>query len=189
MAEQRALLQAMGLSELDTDNNKFIKNGKDYPTRKKLQDLVLKTTIVEKPDGPQLWATEKATATSAGQIPKCHMQVTVVSVSATIPKGNTDGTDINDIPKENFLPRELAGEWSLEKLFYSNSNPEKPHKGIFIASPTCVYDYTDYWQHVPSKIRNAIPTFIQKFLDKNSAKQKKLKKSTSQSLSTPLNVT
>ena len=80
MAEQRALIQAMGLSELDTDNDKFIKNGKDYPTRKKLQALVLKSTITDnKPDGPLLWATEKATATSAGQIPKCHMQVTVVA--------------------------------------------------------------------------------------------------------------
>ena len=121
----------MGLSELDTDNDKFIKNGKDQPTRKKLQALVLKSTITDnKPDGPQLWATEKATATSAGQIPKCHMQVTVVSISATVPGGNEDGTDINDIPKEYILPKDLAGEWSIEKLFYSNSNPEKPHKGI-----------------------------------------------------------
>ena len=47
MAEQRALIQAMGLSELDTDNDKFIKNGKDYPTRKKLQALVLKSTITD----------------------------------------------------------------------------------------------------------------------------------------------
>ena len=140
MAEQRALLQAMGLSELDTDNDKFIKNGKDFSTRIKLQDAVLKTTFVEKPDGPQLWATAKAPASSAGQIPKCHMQVTVVYISATIPKGNTDGTDISDIPKETFLPRNLAGEWSLENLFFSNSNPDKPHKGIYLASPTNVYD-------------------------------------------------
>ena len=103
MAEQKALIQAMGLSELDTDNDKFIKNGKDYNQRKN-------------PDGPELWATEKNTAPSAGQIPKCHMQVTIAVVSASIPKGNKDGTPI-DIPKEHILPKELAVEWSLEKLF------------------------------------------------------------------------
>ena len=55
MAEQKALIRAMGLSELDTDNDKFIKNGKDYPTRKKLQALVLKSTLADdKPDGPLL---------------------------------------------------------------------------------------------------------------------------------------
>ena len=37
MAEQQALIRAMGLSELDTDNDKFIKNGKDYNQRKNLQ--------------------------------------------------------------------------------------------------------------------------------------------------------
>ena len=171
MADQKALIQAMGLSELDTDNDTFIKHGKDFPTRKKLQGLVLKSTIPDsKPDGPQLWATEKTPVTAAGQTVKCHMQVTVVSISATIPRGNTDGSDIDDIPKENFLPRELASEWSLEKLFYSNSNPEKPHKGIFIAAPTNVYDYSDYWRHVPSNIRNAVPTFTQKFLNKYSTR-------------------
>ena len=80
----------------------------------------MKTTIAEKPEGPVLWATDKAVVTQA-VIPKCHMQVTVVSVSATVPRGNQDGSDINDIPKEFFIPRELASEWSLEKLFYSKS--------------------------------------------------------------------
>ena len=94
------------------------------------------------------------------------MQVTVVQVSALVPKGNPDDLDITDIPKEVFIPRELAGAWSLEKLFYSNSNPDKPHKGVFLASPTSHYSYQEYWQHVPTNIRNAIPTFIQKFLDK-----------------------
>ena len=162
MEEKEALRQAMGLSDLDTDNDEIIKNGKDFAKRKKLQALVMKTTIADKPEGPQLWATEKVAVTAAGQIPKCHMQVTVVKVSTTVPNGNPDGTDITDIPKEHFLPKDLAGAWSLEKLFYSNSNPDKPHKGIYLASPTSVYDYIDYWQHVPSQIRNAIPTFIQK---------------------------
>ena len=58
MAEQEALRQAMGLSELDTDNDELIKNGKDFGKRKKLLALVMKTTIAEKPDGPHLWATE-----------------------------------------------------------------------------------------------------------------------------------
>ena len=35
-----------------------------------------------------------------------------------------------------------------------------------MASPTNHYGYQEYWQHVPTNIRNAIPTFIQKFLDK-----------------------
>ena len=164
-------MQAMGLSELDTDNDKFIKNGKDFPQKKLLQELVLKSIITDnKPDGPQLWATEKVTATAAGIIPKCNMQVTVASISAIIPAGNGDGTDIVDIPKEHIIPRDLAGEWSQEKLSFSNSNPEKPYRGIFMASPTTSYDYVDYWQHVPSKIRNAVPTFVQKFLDKYSTR-------------------
>ena len=122
MAGQKALIQAMGLSELDKDNYKFIKNGKDFPDRKKLQELVLKSTIADdKPDGPTLWATEKVVATSAGQIPKCHMQVTVAVISATIPNGKPDGSHIDDIPKEHMLPKDLAAEWSIEKLFYSNS--------------------------------------------------------------------
>ena len=52
MAEQEALRQAMGLSELDTDNDEIIKNGKDFNKRKKLQALLLKTTIADKPEGP-----------------------------------------------------------------------------------------------------------------------------------------
>ena len=156
----------MGLSDLDPDNDKIIKQGKDLATRKKLQNQVMKTTIAEKPDGPQLWATEKTAANAAGPIPKCHMQVTVVNISAIVPRGNTDGSDIADIPKEVFIPRELAGEWSIEKLFYSNSNPEKPHKGVNMASPVNHYGFQDYWMHVPSKIRNAIPTSIQKYLAK-----------------------
>ena len=147
----------MGRSELDTDNDKFIKNGKDFPGRRLLQEEIFKSTLNDsKIDGPQLWATEKSATSSAA---KCHMQVTVVSISAFITKGNTDGSDINNIPKEYILPRKLAGEWSLEKLFYSNSNPEKPHKGINIAFPPQVYDYTDYWKHVPFKIRDAVPEF------------------------------
>ena len=99
MAEQKALIQAMGLSELDTDNDKFIRNGKDYNQRKNLQDKILQSSLTDnRPDGPELWATEKATAPSAGQIPKCHLQVTIAVVSASIPKGNDDGTPI-DIPK------------------------------------------------------------------------------------------
>ena len=117
----------MGLSDLDPDNDKIIKQGKDFATRKRLQDLVLQTTIAEKPDGPQLWATEKTPANAAGPVPKCHMQVTVVNISAVVPRGNQDGSDIDDVPKEAFIPRKLAGEWSMENLFFSNSNPEKPH--------------------------------------------------------------
>ena len=67
----------MGLSDLNPDNDKIIKQGKDFSTRKRLQNQVLKTTIAEKPDGPHLWATEKAVVSSAGPISKCHMQVTV----------------------------------------------------------------------------------------------------------------
>ena len=156
----------MGLSDLDTDNDKIISSSRDFDKRKQLQELVMKTTIAPKPIGPQLWALAKTVITNGGVIPKCHMQVTVVTVSATVPRGNTDGTDINDIPKEVFLPRDLAGAWSMEKLSYSNSNPEKPHKGIYMASPVSHYDYGDYWQHVPTNIRNATPTFIQKFLAK-----------------------
>ena len=94
-------MQTMGLSALDTDNDGIIKNGKDFNKRKKLQALVLKTTIADKPEGPQLWATEKTAVTAVGVIPKCHMQVTVVTVSAIVPRGNTDGSDIADIPTEN----------------------------------------------------------------------------------------
>ena len=61
-----ALWQAMGLSALDTDNDGIIKNGKDFSKRKKLQALVMKTTIADKPDGPQLWATEKTAVTAVG---------------------------------------------------------------------------------------------------------------------------
>ena len=125
----------MGLSDLDTDNDKIISSSRDFDKRKQLQDLVMKTTIAPKPIGPQLWALAKTVVTNGGVIPKCHMQVTVVTVSATVPRGNTDGTDINDIPKEVFLPRDLAGAWSIEKLSYSNSNPAKPHKGIYIWLP------------------------------------------------------
>ena len=128
-----AQIQAMGLSKLDTDNDKFIQHGKDFTTRKNLQTEIIKSTLNDsKIDGPELWAVEKVKEKSEA---KCHMQVTVVSISAFIPKGNTDGSDIDDIPKEYILPRKLAGEWSLEKLFYSNSYPEKPSKGINIASP------------------------------------------------------
>ena len=71
MAGAKALIQAMGLSELDTDNDKFIKNGKDFPGRKELQELVLKSVITDnKPDGPELWATEKPPVTTAGQVIK-----------------------------------------------------------------------------------------------------------------------
>ena len=155
----------MGLSDLDTNNDKIVKQGKDFTTRKRLQNQVMKTTIAEKPEGPFLWATEKAAVTTA-VIPKCHMQVTVATVSATVPRGNTDGSDIDDIPKEVFVPRKLAGEWSIEKLFYTNSNPEKPRKGVHMAAPVNHYGFQDYWMHVPSNIRNAIPAFIQKFLEK-----------------------
>ena len=158
----------MGLSDLDNDNDKIVKQkAADFTTRKKLQNLVMKTTIAEKPEGLVLWAIENAVVTQA-VIPKCHMQVTVVSVSATVPRGNQDGSDINDIPKEFFIPRELAGEWSIEKLFYSNSNPDKPRKGVHMAAPPNHYGFQDYWMYVPSNIRNAISTFIQKYLDKYS---------------------
>ena len=125
----------------------------------------MKTTIAEKPEGPTLWATDKVVV-ATGVINKCNMQVTVATVSATVPNGNTDGTDIDDIPKEVFIPMKLAGEWSIEKLFYTNSNPEKPRKGVYMAAPVNHYGFQDYWMHVPSNIRNAIPAFIQKFLEK-----------------------
>ena len=166
MENKEAFRKAMGLSDLDSSNDKIIKmKPKDFDDRKKIQDLDLSNNIWEKPDGPVLWAIEKPVVTNGGTINKCNMQVTVVSVSAMVPGGNTDGTNITDIPKEHFIPRKLASEWSLEKLFYSNSNPDKPHKGIYMATPTNHYDYEEYWMHVPSNIRNAVPTFIQKFLD------------------------
>ena len=156
----------MGLSDMDTDNDRIVKQkAADFTTRKKLQSQVMKTTIAEKPEGPALWATDKVVV-DTGIINKCNMQVTVATVSATVPNGNTDGTDIDDIPKETFIPMKLAGEWSLEKLFYTNSNPEKPHKGVYLAAPVNHYGFQDYWMHVPSNIRNAIPAFIQKFLEK-----------------------
>ena len=121
----------MGLSDLDNTNDKILgQKATDLTTRKKLQALVLKTTIAEKPEGPTLWAIEKTAATAAGPTLKCHMQVTVAYLTASVPRGNTDGSDINDIGKEYFIPRKLAGEWSLEKLFYSSSNPDKPRKGV-----------------------------------------------------------
>ena len=167
MEDQDPIRKAMGLSDLDTNNDKIVgMRAGDIATRNTLQTEVLKNNIWEKPEGPKLWATEKAVVTAAGPSLKCHMGVTVVSVSATVPRGNTDGSDINDIPKEYFVPRELAGEWSIEKLFYVNSNPSKPHKGENIAAPPSHYGFDDYWKYVPSKIRNAIPTFIQKFLEK-----------------------
>ena len=144
METKEASRKAMGLSDLDSINDKIIKTrSKDFEARKKIQDQVLKTKIWEKPEGTELWATQKAVATNGGIALKCHVQVTVVSVSAMVPGGNTDSSDIDDIPQEHFVPRELASEWSLEKLFYSNSNPDKPHKGIYMAAPTDHYDYEE----------------------------------------------
>ena len=103
------------------------------------------------------------------------MQVTVAVISATIPKGNSDDSDIDDLPKEHMLPKDLEAEWSMEKLFYTNSNPEKTYKGIYMAAPTNIYDYVDYWQHVPTKIRNSIPSFKEMYLKKHYPNQKLLK--------------
>ena len=111
----------MGLSDLDTNNDTIVKQkATDCTTRKKLQSLVLKTTIADKPEGPALWATGKVVMTE-GVINKCNVQVTVVSVSATVPRGNTDGSDITDIPKETFVPMSLSGEWSICLLYTSPS--------------------------------------------------------------------
>ena len=86
------------------------KNGKDFPGRKLLQELVLKSIITDnKPDGPQLWATEKVTATAAGIIPKCNMQVTVASISAIIPAGNGDGTFLLQLQSIEALQRDIHG--------------------------------------------------------------------------------
>ena len=178
MAGDKAKRLAMNLSELDEDNDKFIKNNKDFTTKTNLQEACLKTTFVdktEKPEGPILWATSKPTSSSTNPNQKCHMPVTVVLIKATIPKGNTDGTDMNNLPVETFIPRILTGEWSIGNMFYSNSNPDKPNKGIYLACPTNVYDYPDYWMHVPSNIRNAVPTFTQKYVNKHSTSFKKLK--------------
>ena len=57
MAGDKAKRLAMNLSELDEDNDKFIKNNKDFTTKTNLQDACLKTTFVdktEKPEGPIL---------------------------------------------------------------------------------------------------------------------------------------
>ena len=163
MEGQEMLRKAMGLSSLDPDNDKVIKQGKDFATRKELQDLVLTTNIGEKPDGPELWATEKASANTTGSSPKCHMQVTVVSLTAVIPGGNEDNSDITP-PKEVFIPRELAGEWSIENLFCSNSYPEKPHKGVNMAAPVSFYSFENYWMYVPQNIRNNVTTFTQQYV-------------------------
>ena len=113
----------MGLSDLDSANDIIVKQkAADCTTRKKLQSLVLKTTIADKPEGPALWATDKTVVTE-GVINKCNIQVTVANVSAVVPNGNTDGTDITDIPKESFIPISLSGEWSIEQLFYTNTKP------------------------------------------------------------------
>ena len=75
----------MGLSDLDSDNDTIVKQkAADCTTRKKLQNLVMKTTIADKPEGPALWATDKVVVTE-GVINKCNMQVTVATVSATVP--------------------------------------------------------------------------------------------------------
>ena len=162
MEDQDTLRRAMGLSDLDSNDFIIKQKAKDCDERKKLQDLVLQTNIADKPDGPDLWAIDKVAATESQQ--KCHVQVTVVQVSALVPSGNTDGSDIDNIPKECFIPMKLSGEWSIEQLFYSNSKPDKKHNGVNIAAPTNIYGYQNYWMHVPNKIRNAIPTFKQKFL-------------------------
>ena len=57
MENKEAFRRAMGLSDLDSSNDKIIKTKpKDFDDRKKIQDLVLSTNIWEKPDGPELWA-------------------------------------------------------------------------------------------------------------------------------------
>ena len=158
MEDQDTLRRAMGLSDMDTDNDTIVKQkAADCTTRKKLQNQVMKTTIAEKPEGPALWATDKVVVDS-GTINKCNMQVTVATVSATVPKGNTDGTDIDDIPKEVFIPMKLAGEWSIEKLFYTNSNPEKPHKGVYLAAPVNLYGFQNYWMHCPIQYQKCNPS-------------------------------
>ena len=142
MEAQEAVRRAMSLSALDPDNDKIIKQGRDFATRKILQNQVMKTTIAEKPDGPQLWATEKTAANAAGPIPKCHMQVTVVNISATVPRGNTDGSDIADIPKEVFIPRELAGEWSIaSKIIGCMSHPKSGMQSQ--------HSSRSFWQNMP----------------------------------------
>ena len=88
MENKEAFRKAMGLSDLDSSNDKIIKTkAKDFEDRKKIQDLVLKTNIWEKPEGPELWAIQKPVATNGGIINKCNVQVTVVSVSAMVPGG------------------------------------------------------------------------------------------------------
>ena len=53
MAGVKAKRQAMNLSELDEDNDKFIKHNKDFVTKIKLQDACLKTTFMEKTEKPE----------------------------------------------------------------------------------------------------------------------------------------
>ena len=86
MEDQDTLRRTMGLSDLDSANDIIVKQkAADCDTRKKLQDLVLKTTIADKPEGPALWATDKTVVTE-GVINKCNIQVTVANVSACCPK-------------------------------------------------------------------------------------------------------
>ena len=172
MASEAALLRAMNLTEQDKINDAVLTDRKSFPERLTFQTEVLKSSLCDdRPVGPDLWAVAKPVDYT---VPICHMLVPIALVSATIPGGGKDGSP-QEIPKEHILAKSQGAEWGLENISYSPAQ-EKIYKQVNVASPPTVYSINNYHKHVPVQVRNAIPTFKDKFLNKHTSTYKLLKK-------------
>ena len=115
MAPSANQLGDMGLLPLNLQDEQV--SLENWTRRTALKTALQAVNQPDKPTNANLWL---AAETNDSNSIRCNMRIDLVTYTAVIPAGNTDGTD-KALNGQTYMCKKESAEWMKENLTYSNA--------------------------------------------------------------------
>ena len=148
MAPTANHLGDMGLLPQDPQDEQV--SLEDWPRKTALKTALQAVTQPDKPTSAKLWlAAEKDDSNGI----RCNMRIDLVTYTAVVTAGNTDGTD-KALAGQTYMCKKESAEWMKENLTHSNAEG-KNLKHLKMASNLNSYSVSKYTKYVPEKVKES----------------------------------
>ena len=138
----------MGLLPMDGQDEQV--RLEDWPRRNALKTAILATKQSDMPTGTKFWLVgEKDDVNGI----RCKLGIHLVTCTAVVTAGNTDGSD-KALTGQTYMCKKESAAWS--KKYLTNSNADGTNlQHLKMASNPDTYSVSNYTKYVPAKVKDS----------------------------------
>ena len=166
-------LRKMDLTKLTKDDT-FVEHEDEWASRKYLFDKLVESDLIPEGNKPKGTYFEVAENPEDKHYISCHLMIPVVVLEANITNNlNDDLSNLLDdqdikIEAEYTWAVEEAAEWSIEHMTFDEFTPKNKFGQLYrhTSNPE-TYTISNYYEYIPTHVKNAENKYKQKFFNKH----------------------